>query len=75
MSLRVRVRVFSPHGRIASEELDLPLKGKIDFVSQGMNLIPPRNPLHLRHDDVELTQSQKINVKTSETKPVESRGE
>jgi hypothetical protein len=58
-------------GRIASVELELPLKGKIDVVSHGMYLISPRDPALLVNDEAELTQSQKITIKTSETKPVQ----
>ncbi|HEV3143927.1 MAG TPA: DUF6263 family protein [Gemmataceae bacterium] len=56
-------------GRIVSEELESQIKGKIDFVSQGMLLIAPRDPAALTHDDVDLTQSQKITIKTSDAKP------
>jgi hypothetical protein len=60
--------LFDPDkGRIVSEELDLRLEGKIDFVSQGMRLITPRDPAQLTHHDVKLNQRQKITVKTSDT--------
>jgi hypothetical protein len=60
-------------GRIVSEELDLQLKGKIDVASQGMNLI--LDPSTLIHTEAELTESQKITVKTSDANPAQLRGE
>jgi RNA polymerase sigma factor (sigma-70 family) len=67
--------LFDPgKGRIVSEELDLRLEGKIDFVSQGMRLVPPRDPAAVRHDDVKLKQRQKITVKTSDANLAELKG-
>jgi hypothetical protein len=60
--------LFDPDkGRIVSEELDSRLEGKIDFVGNGMRLVPARDPAELTHDDVKLKQRQKITVKTSDT--------
>ena len=68
--------LFDPDkGRIVSEELDLRLEGKIDFVSLGMRLVPPRNSAELTHKDVKLKQRQKITVKTSDTNLAELKGE
>jgi hypothetical protein len=58
-------------GRIVAEELDLHLKGRIDVASQGTNLIPA--PSALIHTAAELTESQKITVKTSDSNPVQLR--
>jgi RNA polymerase sigma factor (sigma-70 family) len=62
-------------GRIVSEELESQLKGKIDLVSHGRYLIPPRDSSHLLHEEAKLTQSQKIAVKTMDTRPVQLTGE
>jgi hypothetical protein len=68
--------LFDPDkGRIVSEELDLRLEGKIDFVSNGMRLVPARDPAELTHEDVKLKQRQKITVKTSDTNLAELKGE